>query len=103
MYILARLLSFESMNVEEFASQAAAERDGAMLQAKDLESRLKALEEQTKAALDSAEAKTCGLHAQSVEREGLLTSRLNTLTETLVSKIFRSLAYKIFRVVFCVL
>jgi hypothetical protein len=58
--------------------------------AKDLESKLKDLEERSKATLDAAEAKTRELHAQSVEREGFLTNRLNTLTETLASKCFDS-------------
>jgi hypothetical protein len=88
--ILARNLSFELINVAEFASRAAAERDSDVLKAKDLESKLKDLEERSKAALDTAEAKTCELHAQSVEREGSLTNWLDTLMETLASKCFDS-------------
>jgi hypothetical protein len=78
------------MTIAEFASWAAAKRDSALLKAKDLESRLKVLEEQSKAALDAAKAKTRELDAQSVERKGFLTSRLNALTETLAGKVFRS-------------
>jgi len=87
-FILARSLTFKLLNAADCASRAAAERDSDVLKAKDLESKLKDLEERSKAALDAAEAKTRELHAQSVEREGSLTSRLNTLTETLASKYF---------------
>jgi hypothetical protein len=89
-FILARGLTFKLLNAADCASRAAAERDRAVLKVKDLESKLKDLEERSKAALDAAEAKTRELHAQSVECEGSLTSRLNTLTETLAGKYFDS-------------